>query len=84
MDNYNERCKTYFNPSWHLCVDETIGRWYGLGGNWNNEGLPHYVSIKRKPEDGFEIQDCCDAMSGIMLRLRLVKSASAEANLFQE
>jgi Transposase IS4 len=84
VDNYNEHRKTYYNPSWQLCVDETIGRWYGLGGNWINEGLPHYVSIERKPEDGFEIQDCCDAMSGIMLRLRLVKSATAESNLYQE
>jgi hypothetical protein len=84
VDNYNEHRKMYLNPSWQICVDESICRWYGLGGSWINEGLPHYVAIDRKPEDGLEIQNACDAMCGIMARLRLVKSAKAESNLFKE
>jgi hypothetical protein len=55
-----------------------------LGGSWINEGLPHYVAIERKPDDGLEIQNVCDAMSGIMARLRLVKSAKVESNLCKE
>jgi Transposase IS4 len=84
VDNVNEHRKNNLIPSWQICVDESIGRWYGLGGNWINCGLPHYVAIDRKPDDGLEIQNACDAMSGIMARLRLVKSATAESNLFQE
>jgi len=44
-----------------------------LGGHWINIGLPHYVSIDRKPENGCEIQDLCDGKSKIMVRLKLVK-----------
>ena len=47
-------------------------------------GLPMYVAMDRKPEHGCEIQNCCDAMSGIMLRLKLVKSQAAEQALTAE
>jgi hypothetical protein len=44
-----------------------MSKWYGLGGD------------KRKPEDGCErIQTCCDGVSRIMLRLKLVKGKKAE------
>ena len=33
-----------------------------------------YVALDRKPENGCEIQNCCDGHSGIMIKLRLVKS----------
>ena len=79
VDNYNEHRKSYLVPSWHICVDESIGHWYGLGGSWINTGLPHCVAIDCKPEDGLEIQNACDAMSGIMARLHLVKFATAES-----
>jgi hypothetical protein len=84
VDNYNEHRKSYLIPSWQICVDESIGRWYGLGGSWINEGLPHCVAIDHKLEDGLEIQNAYDAMSGIMARLQLVKSATTESNLFKE
>jgi hypothetical protein len=32
-------------------------QWYGTGGDWINEGLPHYVVIDCKPENGCEIQN---------------------------
>ena len=71
-------------PSHLLCVDESMVRWYGLGGHWINTGLPNYVAIERKPENGCEIQNCCDGQSGIMMRLRLVKSSVEEENLQEE
>ena len=78
VDNFNDHRELFFFASWLLCADESISRWYGLGGNWINMGLPHYVAMDRKPEHGCEIQNCCDGLSGIMLRLKLVKSQAAE------
>ena len=75
--NFNDHRQRYFTPSFEICVDESMVRWYGLGGSWINMGLPMYVAIDRKPENGLEIQDACCAMSNIMLRLKLVKSADA-------
>ena len=77
--NFNDHRKQYFHPGWQLCVDESISRWYGLGGHWINMGLPMYVAMDRKPEDGLEIQNMCCALSGIMCRLKLVKSAASNA-----
>jgi Transposase IS4 len=79
IDNFNDHREAFYDPSWLICADESISRWYGLGGNWINMGLPHYVAMDRKPEHGCEIQNSCDGMSGIMLRLRLVKSQAMEA-----
>jgi hypothetical protein len=42
-------------------------------------GLPMYVAIDCKPEDGLKIQDSCCAKSGILLQLKLVKTAEANA-----
>ena len=39
-------------------------------------GLPMYVSIDRKPENGCEIQNVACARSGVMLHLKVVKSAN--------
>ena len=77
VKNINEHRKKYFKPSGCMCVDESISRWYGLGGHWINMGLPMYVAFDRKPEDGCEIQNVCCGKCGIMMQLRLVKSASA-------
>ena len=75
----NEHRAHYMVPSWLICADESISRWYGLGGHWINMGLPMYVAIDCKPEDGLEIQDSCCAKSGILLQLKLVKTAEANA-----
>ena len=77
--NINEHREDFFTPSFLLCADESISRWYGLGGHWINIGLPMYVAMDRKPEDGMEIQNACCAKSGIMCQLKLVKSAAANA-----
>ena len=66
---------TYFEPSYILTVDESMVRWYGLGGSWMNKlGPPHYIAIDRKPENCCEIQDTACGMSGVMLKLKIVKS----------
>ena len=79
VKNFNEHQAQFFCPSWHMCADKSISCWYGLGGHWINMGLPMYVSMDRKPEDGLEIQDLCCAKSGIMCQLKLVKTAAANA-----
>ena len=80
VNNFNEyRAKT-FTPSDLICVDESISRWYGQGGEWINHGLPMYVAMDCKPENGCEIQNAACGRSGVMIRLKLVKTATeAEA-----
>ena len=74
VDGFVKRFNDYraqsFIPSEMICVDESISRWYGQGGDWINFGLSHYVAIDRKPENGCEIQDSCCGVSGIMMRLK--------------
>jgi len=81
IDRINEHRVNFFHPSNIVCVDESISRWYSLGGSWINKGLPHYVAIDQKPEDGCEIQDSCCGRSNIMMRLKLFKSATEEEAL---
>jgi Transposase IS4 len=47
-------------------------QWYGMGGDWINKGLPHYVAIDRKPENGCEIQNAACGKTGIMMELHVV------------
>ena len=69
VSNFNSHRSQFFSPSYLMCTDESISRWYGLGGHWINIGLPMYVAMDRKPEDGLEIQNSCCAKSGIMCQL---------------
>ena len=78
VDRFNTHRARYFIPSELICVDESISRWYGQGGDWINHGLPMYVAIDRKPENGCEIQNAACAESGVMIRLRLVKTKTEE------
>ena len=78
VDAFNLHRKEFFTPYDLICADESISRWYGLVGHWINTGLPCYVAIDRKPENGCEIQNSACGKSGIMLRLKLVKNAEAE------
>jgi len=74
-----------FGPGCTICVDESISCWYGLGGEWINIGLPMYVAIDHKPERGCRIHHAACGKSGIMLCLRLVKTATeVEANSLAE
>ena len=51
-----------------ICVDESISRWHGQGGDRINVGFPHYVAIDRRPKNCCEIQDSCCRVSGIIMR----------------
>ena len=74
----NRHRATHVTPGDTLCVDESIVKWYGQGGHWISAGLPMYVAIDRKPENGCEIQNAACGRSGIMLRLHLVTTAAEE------
>ena len=64
-----------FVPSDFIYADKIISIWYGQGGHWIYMGLQIYIAIDQKPENGCEIQNCACGRSGVMLRLRLVKTA---------
>ncbi len=78
INNYNAYRASNFVPSEQICVDESMPRWFRLGGNWINIGLPQYVAIDRKPEDGCEVQNAACRQSGVMLWLKVVKGAIEE------
>ena len=78
VKDFNEHRAKTFVPSGEICADETIIRWYGLGGAYVNIGLPMYVELDRKPDSGCEIQDICCVHSKIMLQLKVVDSAEEE------
>jgi hypothetical protein len=70
----NHRASTY-SPCTYICVDESITRWYGMGADYINIGHPHPLYLDRKPEGGGEIQSACCSDTGVMIRMRTVKSA---------
>lgn len=76
VENFNKHRADTFVPSHLICVDESISRWYGQGGAWINKGLPMYIAINRKPENGCEIQNAACGVSGVMLRLTIVKGVT--------
>ncbi len=78
VDNINEYRTRTFIPGGHLEADESMIRWYGVGGSYVDAGIPHYAAIECKPDNGAEIQNLADVTSGIMLRLKIVKSAAEE------
>lgn len=80
VKRFNEHRASQFIPSDLICVDESISRWYGQGGDWINHGLPMYVAIDRKPENGCEIQNAACGRSGVMLQLKLVKTLVEQQN----
>jgi hypothetical protein len=76
---FNDARAKEFHPSDRICVDESISRWYGMGGDWINNGLPMYVAMDRKPENGCEIQNSCCAESGVMIRMRVRKTQACDS-----
>ena len=78
---FNDCRESRYTPSHHICVDESISRWYGLGGSWCNEGLPHYVAIERKPENGCELKTASCGESGIMIRLEVTKEKELQEEM---
>jgi Transposase IS4 len=84
VEAYNTYRKSNFIPSDLLCVDESMSRWYGIGGDYINKGLPMYVAIDRKPENGCEIQNVCCGRSGVMLQLKIVKTSQEQRIIAME
>ena len=76
----NTHREQHFKPCEFICVDESISRWYGKGGSWLSEGIPHYVALDRKPENGCEIQSSACGRSGIAIRLAF-KTKQTSQNL---
>ena len=75
MNSINEHRQERATTSHVLCVDESISRWYGRGGDWISGRLPQYVYMDRKPESGCEIQNIARERSGVMLGMPFVKFA---------
>ena len=46
-----------YDPSYSICGDESMSRWYGIVGHRINAGLPKYIAIDKKPENGRQIQN---------------------------
>ena len=78
VERFNAHRERIYSPTHLICVDESMIRWYGLGGSYINIGLPQYVEMERKPEKGGEIQNAADGVTGIMMRLHVVKGAENE------
>ena len=78
IKNFNEHQAQNFFPSDEICIDKSMSRWYGQGSHWINHSLPMYVAIDRKPENGCEIQNAACGHSGVMIQLKVVKTAEEE------
>jgi hypothetical protein len=49
-----------------------------------NHGLTMYISMDRKPENGCEIQNAAFGASGILMRLKLVRTVEEEVTHFDK
>ena len=72
---FNDHRYFMFVPSSFICADESISRSYGQGVHWINMGLPMYTAIDQNPENVCEIQKSACGRSGVVLRIRLTKTA---------
>ena len=73
VKNFNKYRASHYVPSDLICVEESMSKWYRLGGHWINMGLPMYATIDRKTVNVCEIQNSCDAIYQVMMQLKLVK-----------
>ena len=78
VTHFNEYRTKLFSPSNLICADESISQWYRQSGHWIKLGLPMYVTMDRKPENGSEIRNSACRGSDIMMQLSIVKSARNE------
>jgi hypothetical protein len=65
-DNNKYRKRT-FVPDGYVEVNKTVIQWYGIGGAYVNTGLPMYLALECKPNNGGKIPNLADIASGIML-----------------
>ena len=80
VTNFNEYRTQLFSPSDLIYSDESLSRWYRKGGHWINLCFPIYVTIYRNTENGEEIHNYACGRSGVMMRIRIVKSANNEGD----
>ena len=52
-------------------MDEIFIRWYVLGGDWINLGLPNYMHMDKNPDAGWKINYTWCGISMVMLKLEL-------------
>ena len=78
VTNFNEYRTHIFSPSDLIYAVESISQWYRHGGHWIDLGFPVCVAIYRKPDNGSEIQNATCRRSGIIICLRIFKSARNE------
>jgi hypothetical protein len=78
ISEFNKHQRACFRPLEMVTIDESMIRWYGIGGHWINAGLPSYLAIDREPENDCEIQNACCGRRGIMMALHLVKGPVEE------
>ena len=76
--DFNEHRANYFIPGSTICINESMVKWYEYGGGWINRGLPHYMEIDRKLENGLENQNASCGDTWIMIWLKLVKGGGSE------
>ena len=76
--NFNTNSARNYHPSDSICVDEFMPTWYGIREHLTNAGFPWYIEIDRNPENGCEVQNADDVVSGIPMQLKLVKTSSEE------
>ena len=75
---FNKNLDRNYHPSDPICLDESMSRWYGIGGYCINSGLPQYFEIDRNPKNSCEIHNSTDGISGIIILLKLAKTPYEE------
>ena len=73
VEIFNKHREDAFIPPELIYIDESISRWYGLGGVRINIGLQRYIAINHNLENGCEIQNAACPEIGVMSCILLVK-----------
>lgn len=84
MEAFNKSREQNLNPSEMLCVDESMSRWHGLGGEWPKIDFPYYVYVDRKPESGCDIWTTYCGTSDSMIHANVVKRVNEIKSIVQE
>ena len=79
LEALNEHRRRHVTPSERLFVDESMFRWYRIGCPWIDVGLPHYVNIDRKPENGCQVPNIPCGITGIILKVEVVSTTEDES-----
>ena len=75
----NDHRASHVIASQTIFADDSMSGWYGLGGDCIETGLPHYVVMDWKPENGCELKTAACGKSRIIIRIENVASAEDTA-----